>query len=88
MQVLDPPLHSHLESLDALGYFFAFRWFLVAFKRELQSMNEVLNLWEADWACPFTTQLPLYFAAAVLVHHRRALIEQVSGADAIISVKT
>ncbi|GAX73867.1 hypothetical protein CEUSTIGMA_g1317.t1 [Chlamydomonas eustigma] len=84
MQVLDPPLHSHLESLDALGYFFAFRWLLVSFKRELQSMNEVLNLWEADWACPFTTQLPLYFAAAVLVHHRRNLMEQGKELDELL----
>ena len=74
--MLDPPLHSHLEALGALTYFFAFRWLLVSFKREFRT-PELLRLWEASWACPFTQHLPVFLAAAVLVQHRRALLEQV-----------
>jgi len=66
-----------MESLEALGYFFAFRWFLVSFKREFPSMADVLRLWEADWACPFTQRLPIFMAAAILVQNRRILLEQV-----------
>ena len=74
--MLDPPLHSHFEALGALTYFFAFRWLLVSFKREFRT-PELLRLWEASWACPFTQHLPVFLAAAVLVQHRRALLEQV-----------
>lgn len=83
IQVLDPPLHSHLESLDALAYFFCFRWLLVLFKREFQ-LEEVLRLWEAAWACPFTGHLLVYLAAAVLVHHRRDIMEQACDLDALL----
>jgi len=34
----------------------------------------VLRLWEALWSRHLTPQIHLYFAAAVLVHHRRALM--------------
>ncbi len=80
-QVVDPPLHAHLESLDAKGYFFAFRWLLVGFKRELGSMSDVLRVWEAAWACPFSQNLNVYFAGAILVQHRRTLMEQVRRSD-------
>ena len=77
-QALDPPLHAHLSSLDALSYFFCFRWILVLFKREFR-LEEVLRLWEAVWACPFTGQLPVHLAAAVLVHHRRDILVSQAG---------
>lgn len=35
-QLLDPQLQAHLESIDALSYFFCFRWLLVLFKREFR----------------------------------------------------
>jgi len=75
VQVLDPQLHAHLERHEALTYFFTFRWVLIHFKREFK-YEEVQRLWEAMWACPFTPHLHLYLVAAVLIHHRRAILEQ------------
>jgi hypothetical protein len=71
--VLDPQLHAFFEARDCLNYFFAFRWLLIHFKREFD-FDRVPRLWEALWACPLTRHLHLYLAAAVLVHHRRAIL--------------
>ncbi|VAI82186.1 unnamed protein product [Triticum turgidum subsp. durum] len=45
IQVLDPKLHDHLETLGGGDYLFAFRMFMVLFRREL-SFGDSLYLWE------------------------------------------
>eukprot|EP00775_Hariotina_reticulata_P010560 gene10560-10720_t len=66
-------LHSFFEARDSLNYFFTFRWLLIHFKREFP-FAQVLCLWESCWACPLTRHLHLFLAAAILIHHRRALL--------------
>ena len=34
VQLLDPPLHAHLERHECLDFFFTYRWLLILFKRE------------------------------------------------------
>lgn len=46
---------------------------LAGFKREF-SFRDVLRLWEALWACPCTSHLHLYFAAAILLVHRQNIL--------------
>ena len=75
-QALDPELHAHLETMGAGGYFFAFRWLLVSFKREFGTVD-LLRLWEICWTCPFTPHLPVFLAAAVLVENRRLILDEV-----------
>lgn len=43
IHLLDPPLHAHLASADALSFFFAYRWLLIHFKREF-AFDEV-SIW-------------------------------------------
>jgi hypothetical protein len=47
IQVLDPKLHDHLETLGGGDYLFAFRMFMVLFRREL-SFGDSLYLWEVN----------------------------------------
>lgn len=47
IQVLDPKLHGHLERLGGGDYLFAFRMFMVLFRREL-SFGDSLYLWEVN----------------------------------------
>uniref|UniRef100_A0A8R7QA10 Rab-GAP TBC domain-containing protein n=2 Tax=Triticum urartu TaxID=4572 RepID=A0A8R7QA10_TRIUA len=47
IQVLDPKLHDHLETLGGGDYLFAFRMFMVLFRREL-SFGDSLYLWGDD----------------------------------------
>ncbi|MEW5299530.1 MAG: hypothetical protein WDW36_002538 [Sanguina aurantia] len=74
LQLLDPQLYAHLETHECLSLFCCFRWLLLRFKREFK-MEQVLRLWEAFWSCALTPHLHLYFTAAVLIHHRRAILE-------------
>ncbi|MEW5312825.1 MAG: hypothetical protein WDW38_004430 [Sanguina aurantia] len=74
LQLLDPQLYAHLEAHECLSLFCCFRWLLLRFKREFK-MEQVLRLWEAFWSCSLTPHLHLYFTAAVLIHHRRAILE-------------
>jgi len=50
--VLDPKLHDHLETLGGGDYLFAFRMFMVLFRREL-SFGDSLYLWEMMWALEY-----------------------------------
>jgi len=52
IQVLDPKLHGHLERLGGGDYLFAFRMFMVLFRREL-SFGDSLYLWEMMWALEY-----------------------------------
>ncbi|KAF8643989.1 hypothetical protein HU200_066629 [Digitaria exilis] len=52
IQVLDPRLHDHLETLGGGDYLFAFRMFMVLFRREL-SFGDSLYLWEMMWALEY-----------------------------------
>lgn len=51
-QVLDPRLHQHLETLGGGDYLFAFRMFMVLFRREF-SFGDSLYLWEMMWALEY-----------------------------------
>ncbi|XP_044946208.1 rab GTPase-activating protein 22-like isoform X1 [Hordeum vulgare subsp. vulgare] len=52
IQVLDRKLHDHLETLGGGDYLFAFRMFMVLFRREL-SFGDSLYLWEMMWALEY-----------------------------------
>ncbi|CAN6286074.1 unnamed protein product [Urochloa humidicola] len=52
IQVLNPKLHDHLETLGGGDYLFAFRMFMVLFRREL-SFGDSLYLWEMMWALEY-----------------------------------
>ncbi|KAJ4760789.1 Ypt/Rab-GAP domain of gyp1p superfamily protein [Rhynchospora pubera] len=51
-QVVDPKLHQHLDALGGGDYLFAFRMFMVLFRREL-SFGDSLYLWEMMWALEY-----------------------------------
>ncbi|KAJ0983222.1 hypothetical protein J5N97_011477 [Dioscorea zingiberensis] len=51
-RVLYPKLHQHLETLGGGDYLFAFRMFMVLFRREL-SFGDSLYLWEMMWALEY-----------------------------------
>ena len=53
VQLLDPPLHAHLERHECLDFFFTYRWLLILFKREF-TFDEVWpasGLIAACWVC-------------------------------------
>ncbi|KAJ6802941.1 TBC1 domain family member 17-like [Iris pallida] len=56
IQVLDPKLHQHLETLGGGDYLFAFRMFMVLFRREV-SFGDSLYLWEMMWALEYDPDL-------------------------------
>ncbi|GJN11572.1 hypothetical protein PR202_ga29772 [Eleusine coracana subsp. coracana] len=58
--VLDPKLHDHLETLGGGDYLFAFRMFMVLFRREV-SFGDSLYLWEMMWALEYDPDI--FFAA-------------------------
>uniref|UniRef100_A0A0E0RAA3 Rab-GAP TBC domain-containing protein n=1 Tax=Oryza rufipogon TaxID=4529 RepID=A0A0E0RAA3_ORYRU len=75
IQVLDPKLHDHLETLGGGDYLFAFRMFMVLFRREL-SFGDSLYLWEMMWALEydpdiFSTYEHIDAATGVTPGHRQ-----------------
>lgn len=55
-QIIDPKLHQHLETLGVGDYLFAFRMFMVLFRREF-SFGDSLYLWEMMWALEYDPDL-------------------------------
>ncbi|CAD7699808.1 unnamed protein product [Ostreobium quekettii] len=74
LQLLDPQLYAFLEKKDCLNFFFCFRWLLIHFKREF-SFDEVLRLWEVLWSRHLSEHFHLYMCIAILMHHRRAIMD-------------
>ncbi|CAD7701447.1 unnamed protein product [Ostreobium quekettii] len=74
LQLLDPQLYAFLERKDCLNFFFCFRWLLIHFKREFP-FDEVLRLWEVLWSRHLSEHFHLYMCIAILMHHRRAIMD-------------
>lgn len=74
VECLDPELHAYLAKVDALNYFFCFRWILIAFKREF-SYGDVMRLWEALWSHHKGDKFHLLCVVALLREHRATIID-------------
>ncbi|KAK9812377.1 hypothetical protein WJX73_005909 [Symbiochloris irregularis] len=74
VQIVDPTLHCFLKERDCLNYYFCYRWLLIHFKREFP-FEQVLRLWEAEWTGHLGPHLHIFLAAAVLLVHRRTIME-------------
>ncbi|KAH6764208.1 Ypt/Rab-GAP domain of gyp1p superfamily protein [Perilla frutescens var. hirtella] len=56
IQVIDPKLHQHLETLGGGDYLFAVRMLMVLFRREF-SFGDSLYLWEMMWGLEYDPDL-------------------------------
>jgi hypothetical protein len=82
----DPELMDFFERHDAGNLFFAFRWLLVFFKREM-SFLEVMQLWEVLWSDHYTRKFYLFVCCAILQQHRATLLAEHRELDTIIGVR-
>jgi hypothetical protein len=70
----DGELYDKIVQLDSDHFFFAYRWFLLDFKREF-AKEAVLHLWEAVWAIEaLDTEHFVVFVALEHVRSHRAEI--------------
>eukprot|EP00045_Choanoeca_perplexa_P006271 m.53368 g.53368 ORF g.53368 m.53368 type:complete len:532 (-) comp13554_c0_seq1:73-1668(-) len=80
LQFVDPNLMAHLRDNESEHLLFCFRWLLVSFKREFH-YESALYIWEVLWTQHLTTQFDLFICAALLCHHRDALLAITSAPD-------
>ncbi|KAJ3247268.1 GTPase activating protein [Chytriomyces hyalinus] len=80
IRFIDPFLHAHLDRIDSTNLFCCFRWMLIVFKREFK-FEQILTVWEAIWACPFTIHFHFFIALAILNKHRAAIMTQCTAFD-------
>ncbi|KAL5040091.1 hypothetical protein BDV3_002517 [Batrachochytrium dendrobatidis] len=84
IRVIDPGLHAHFKSIDALNLFCCFRWFLVFFKREFK-FEDVLVLWEVAASNRFTyNDMHFFIAMAILDEHRDVIVRHLMTFDEVI----
>jgi hypothetical protein len=83
VQLLDPKLYLHLQSVDSTNFFFFFRMLLVWYKREFQ-WPEVLRLWEGLWTDYLSANFHLFIAVAILEKHREVIMEHLRGFDEVL----
>lgn len=71
----DPELYDKIVSLDSDHFFFAYRWFLLDFKREF-TKEAVLHIWEALWCAEMvvTEHFVVFVALIYLVSHRSEIM--------------
>ncbi|KAF4556660.1 putative GTPase-activating protein 4 [Elsinoe fawcettii] len=83
VQLIDPKLYLHLESVDSTNFFFFFRMLLVWYKREFEWDN-VLRLWEGLWTDYLSANFHLFIALAILEKHRDVIMEHLKGFDEVL----
>jgi hypothetical protein len=83
VQLLDPKLYLHLQSVDSTNFFFFFRMLLVWYKREF-SWPDVLRLWEGLWTDYQSANFHLFIAVAILEKHRDVIMEHLRGFDEVL----
>ncbi|KAJ3225061.1 GTPase activating protein [Clydaea vesicula] len=80
IRFMDPFLYTHFEATDSLNLFCCFRWMLVLFKREF-AFDDIIKLWEALWSCPFTKNLHIFVAFAILNKNRHNFFNKCTAFD-------
>ncbi|CAD0113256.1 unnamed protein product, partial [Aureobasidium uvarum] len=83
VQLLDPKLYLHLQSVDSTNFFFFFRMLLVWYKREFAWLD-VLRLWETLWTDYYSANFHLFIAVAILEKHREVIMEHLRGFDEVL----
>lgn len=70
LRMLDSEFADYLGQVDAINCFFAYRWFLCLFKRELSSMDDVLRLWTAIFSNFLSERFEIFVGLAIILPHR------------------
>lgn len=83
VQLMDPKLYLHLQSLDSTNFFFFFRMLLVWYKREFE-WQDVLRLWETLWTDHLSSSFHLFIALAILEKHRDIILTHLKGFDEVL----
>lgn len=83
VQLLDPKLYLHLQSVDSTNFFFFFRMLLVWYKREFP-WEDVLRLWEVLWTDYLSSNFHLFIAMAILEKHREVIMDHLKGFDEVL----
>lgn len=73
---LDPDLSDHLRLLESDHMYFAYRWFLLDYKREFEAAA-VFTVWEAIWASrqTLTKNFSVFIAIAIFQVYREELMK-------------
>ncbi|CAD5217523.1 unnamed protein product [Bursaphelenchus okinawaensis] len=77
VQVMDTELYQQfMNDNDYTHLYFAYRWFLLDFKREMK-YDDVFKVWEVIWAAEHTvsSHFQLFFALSMLTNYRQILLE-------------
>lgn len=81
VECLAPCFHDYLVTIEGgLDMLFCHRWLFVLFKREF-SIEDIIQLWEACWACQEANSFHLLVAVAIIAMYGDKAIEQEMPSD-------
>ncbi|XP_076296279.1 TBC1 domain family member 15/17 [Lasioglossum baleicum] len=83
LSTIDPQLANYLSRHDSGNMFFCFRWLLVLFKREFNTID-ILKLWEVLWTDIPCKNFPLFVCLAILDTEKSVLMENRYGFTEIL----
>eukprot|EP00045_Choanoeca_perplexa_P014729 m.175310 g.175310 ORF g.175310 m.175310 type:complete len:1047 (+) comp16775_c0_seq1:151-3291(+) len=75
VEVLLPDIYNVLCQHDLIQMFFAYRWTVLAFKREF-NLEQICDVWETVWCDHRTTNFTLFVAVAVLDLNRSVILDK------------
>ena len=84
VQCLAPCFYEYLATIEGgLDMLFCHRWLFVCFKREFP-IEDILQLWEACWACQESHSFHLLVAVAIIAMYGDKAIEQEMPSDSLM----
>ncbi len=76
LQIALPDLYDLLEQRHSLSMFFAYRWIVLAFRREFAIKPDLLRMWQVLACNPFSEKYHLFLVMAVLERYAEQLLKE------------
>jgi TBC1 domain family member 15 len=85
LRLVDADFFAYLASVESANCYFAYRWFLCLFKREL-TFRDTLRLWEVLWSRHLTDRMQTFVAVALIMSMRDEIMTKRLQFDEILQL--
>ncbi|KAJ3344254.1 GTPase activating protein [Gonapodya sp. JEL0774] len=77
-------LKAYFSIVGAEDLFFAYRWYIVLFKREFLDINDLVRLWDVILSNHLCVNFHHFIAVAILMEHKSGMMRHLKNVDEVL----